>query len=92
MNTSTSKQENQPSSGQVSAAPENPQPKEAVGSAKPSPHPLDGSQYHNIIEEQEYSERRPTPEEQKPWRISHPGQEQPSSHVPAEPSISVGTK
>lgn len=28
--------------------------------------PLDGSQYIDVIEEQEYAERRPTPEEQKP--------------------------
>jgi hypothetical protein len=28
--------------------------------------PLDGSQYIDVIEEQEYADRRPTPEEQKP--------------------------
>ncbi len=28
--------------------------------------PLDGSQYIDVIEEQEYAEQRPTPEEQKP--------------------------
>ncbi|HJV88532.1 MAG TPA: hypothetical protein VJ698_23910 [Noviherbaspirillum sp.] len=28
--------------------------------------PLDGSQYLDVIEEQEYADRRPTPEEQKP--------------------------
>lgn len=28
--------------------------------------PLDGSQYLDVIEEQEYAERRPTPEEQRP--------------------------
>lgn len=28
--------------------------------------PLDGSQYHDVIEEQEYAERRPSPEEQAP--------------------------
>jgi len=28
--------------------------------------PLDGSQYIDVIEEQEYAERRPTPEEQRP--------------------------
>lgn len=31
-------------------------------------HPLDGSQYHNIIEEQVYSEQRPGPSENKPHR------------------------
>lgn len=28
--------------------------------------PLDGSQYHDVIEEQEYADRRPSPEEQTP--------------------------
>lgn len=28
--------------------------------------PLDGSQYIDVIEEQEYADRRPSPEEQKP--------------------------
>lgn len=28
--------------------------------------PLDGSQYHDVIEEQEYAERRPSQEEQMP--------------------------
>lgn len=28
--------------------------------------PLDGSQYHDVIEEQEYAEQRPTAEEQRP--------------------------
>ena len=28
--------------------------------------PLDGSQYLEIVEEQEYADRRPSPEEQKP--------------------------
>jgi len=28
--------------------------------------PLDGSQYIDVIEEQEYADRRPTPDEQKP--------------------------
>ena len=28
--------------------------------------PIDGSQYLEVIEEQEYAEQRPTPEEQKP--------------------------
>lgn len=32
--------------------------------------PLDGSQYVDVIEEQEYADRRPSPEEQKP-RFSH---------------------
>ena len=41
-------------------------------------HALDGSQYLGIIEEQIYAEQRPTPEEQKPWRIfhQHPGRKE----------------
>lgn len=29
-------------------------------------HPLDGSQYMDVVEEQEYADRRPTAEEQRP--------------------------
>ncbi len=57
-----------------------------------SPHPLDGSQYHNIIEEQEYAERRPTPDEQAPWRIAHPLEDPTAPHTPPAPTISVGPK
>lgn len=32
--------------------------------------PLDGSQYHDVVEEQVYAEQRPTPEEQRPRRSS----------------------
>lgn len=42
---------------------------QAAQEAAPLPYagkPLDGSQYHDVIEEQEYAEQRPTPEEQKP--------------------------
>ncbi len=37
--------------------------------------PLDGSQYLDVIEEQEYADRRPTQEEQKP-RFSYVHHEQ----------------
>ena len=37
-------------------------------------HPIDGSQYLDVIEEQEYADRRPTAEEQKP-RFSYLHQE-----------------
>ncbi len=30
--------------------------------------PLDGSQYHDVVEEQKYSEQRPAPAENKPGR------------------------
>ena len=92
MNILTSKQDNQHDSAKDPKTQERPQPPDAVEPAETHPHPLDGSQYHNVIEEQEYAERRPTPEEQRPWRISHPDQEQPSSHVRPDPSISIGTK
>ncbi len=38
--------------------------------------PLDGSQYLDVAEEQEYAERRPTPEEQRP-RFSYLHKEEP---------------
>lgn len=78
-------------------------------SPEPSPiptreHALDGSQYHNIIEEQAYSELPPTPEEQKPWRVFHQRENQRESQSesqhdtkPADrdsheaPTISVGS-
>ncbi|HYD95984.1 MAG TPA: hypothetical protein VEC01_11710 [Noviherbaspirillum sp.] len=28
--------------------------------------PIDGGQYFDVVEEQEYADRRPTPEEQRP--------------------------
>lgn len=48
-------------------------PEQAVAKQPPAPaqspyagKPLDGSQYVDVIEEQEYADQRPTPEEQKP--------------------------
>lgn len=35
-----------------------------------APHPLDGSQFHSVIDEQVYAELPPTPEEQRPHRVS----------------------
>ncbi len=60
------------------------------------PHALDGSQFHNVIEEQSWSELPPTQEEQMPRRAYHLDQaqdaqanrEQSSAHEPAQ--ISVG--
>lgn len=55
-----------------------------------APHPLDGSQFHNVIEEQVYSELPPTPEEQMPRRSRHlPDPEARQPH-PDDPAISVG--
>lgn len=39
-------------------------------------HPIDGSQYLDVIEEQEYADRRPSAEEQKP-RFSYLHKEEP---------------
>ncbi|MGE5650247.1 MAG: hypothetical protein ACM34A_08605 [Bacillota bacterium] len=39
-------------------------------------HPIDGSQYLDVIEEQEYADRRPSVEEQKP-RFSYLHKEEP---------------
>lgn len=40
-------------------------------------HPIDGSQYLDVVEEQEYADRRPSPEEQKPRfsYLHHPADE-----------------
>ena len=58
-------------------------------------HALDGSQYHNIIEEQVYAEQPPTAEEQKPWRVFHQHETQDTrtgdQGSPDAPAISVGT-
>ncbi len=55
------------------------------------PHPLDGSQFHNVVEEQEYSERPPTPEEQAPRRARHLAPPPAVEPHPDDPAISVGT-
>jgi hypothetical protein len=53
------------------------QPKSATPARSPyAGKPLDGSQYLDVIEEQEYAERRPTADEQKPLfsYLKKPGQ------------------
>jgi hypothetical protein len=57
--------------------------------SRPS-HPLDGSQYHNVIEEQVYAELPPTAEEQMPRRARHLAEPDPVQHHPDDPAISVG--
>lgn len=55
----------------------------------PLVHPLDGSQFHNVIDEQVYAELPPTAEEQRPLRL----RPQPASQAPSrpdDPAISVG--
>ncbi len=67
--------------------PERPAPS---GTPPTASHPLDGSQFHNVIEEQVYSELPPTAEEQQPRRVRHlpdPDSQQPR---PDDPTISVG--
>lgn len=55
-----------------------------------APHPLDGSQFHNVIEEQAWSEVPPTPEEQEPRRSRHLPDPEVARQHPDDPSISVG--
>ncbi len=55
-----------------------------------APHPLDGSHFHNVIEEQVYSELPPTPEEQMPRRARHLPEPEGQHRHPDDPAISVG--
>ncbi len=57
--------------------------------AQPLVHPLDGSQFHNVIDEQVYAELPPTAEEQRPLsrRPQNASQQPPR---PDDPAISVG--
>lgn len=55
-----------------------------------SPHPLDGSQFHNVVEEQAYAELPPTREEQAPRRARHRPEPETVQPHPDDPSISVG--
>ncbi len=68
-----------------------PDPVTPVKDVTEAPHPLDGSQFHNVIEEQIYAELPPTPEEQQPRRARHlPDPAEQGPH-PDDPAISVGT-
>jgi hypothetical protein len=53
-------------------------------------HPLDGSQYHNVIEEQTHSELPPTPEEQMPRRARHLAEPDPVQPHSDAPVLSIG--
>ena len=55
-----------------------------------APHPVDGSQFHNVVEEQAWSEMPPTPEEQEPRRVRHLPDPEAAKPHPDDPSISVG--
>jgi hypothetical protein len=70
--------------------PRNVQPTPTVppGALASERHPLDGSQFHNVIEEQVYSELPPTPEEQIPHRAGHLPEPDPSP--PDKPTLSIG--
>lgn len=68
----------------------NVQPSVAIPSPVAPPHPLDGSQYHNVIEEQLYAELPPTQEEQQPRRARHLAEPEPIQPHPDDPAISVG--
>jgi len=68
-------------------------PSDSASGAKPvpaAPHPLDGSQFHNVIEEQVCSELPPTPEEQMPRRARHLPDPAGQHPHPDDPAISVG--
>ena len=56
-----------------------------------APHPMDGSQFHNVIEEQTWSDLPPTPEEQLPRRARHlvDAESEQTPH-PEQAQISVG--
>lgn len=59
--------------------------------ALPPPHALDGSQFHNVIDEQAWSELPPTPDEQRPHRIFHRADAADTAGSPNEEArISVG--
>lgn len=70
------------------AVPEDPGDSTGVNPA--ARHPLDGSQFHNVIEEQVYSELPPTAEEQMPRRVRQLTDPEPLPPPPDEPAISVG--
>lgn len=78
-----------PSDGSLS--PTEAQPGTAAGVAPvSSTHPLDGSQFHGIIDEQVYAELPPTPEEQRPRRARQLTEGEGQRPHPDEPAISVG--
>lgn len=47
--------------------------------------PLDGSQYLDVVEEQEYADRRPTAEEQRPRRTALQAANRQATDVPPKP-------
>lgn len=55
-----------------------------------APHPVDGSQYHGVIEEQAWSEQPPSAEEQAPRRVRHLPEPAALPPHPDDPSISIG--
>ena len=61
-----------------------------AASAPSRPHAMDGSQFHNVIEEQTWSELPPTPEEQMPRRARHLDDAEEQAPHPAQAQISVG--
>lgn len=60
------------------------------GAPSGAAHAVDGSQFHNVIEEQWYSELPPTPEEQMPLRARHLTEPDDQPPHPDDPTISVG--
>ena len=67
------------------------EPMFGTSAASQPAHAMDGSQFHNVIEEQSWSDLPPTREEQMPRRARHLDEvdrEQTPHHEPAQ--ISVG--
>ncbi len=63
----------------------------AASGTMPRAHAMDGSQFHNVIEEQTWSDLPPTQEEQMPRRARHldDADREQASH-PEQVQISVG--
>lgn len=67
-----------------------PNPDTSLQDSSQRQHSLDGSQFHNVIDEQVYAEQPPTPEEQRPRRVHHVPDPAEQGPHPDDPAISVG--
>ena len=65
-------------------------PKQQSSTPVPAVHPMDGSQFHTVIDEQVWSEQAATPEEQAPRRVRGLPEPEPAKTHPEDPSLSVG--
>lgn len=68
-----------------------PEPELLAPEDLPTPsHPLDGSQFHNVVDEQRWAELPPTPEEQAPRRVRRLPEPDALIPHPDDPGISIG--